>query len=125
MTQDDYKLWTGLTVNFSEADWERLANVASSRLASFLCLETLPSPIPDDLQIVLANWMAAVFKFQGDDARVVSKSVRNFTISFSSDSAANAFAQVAANYGDLLDKYSNCDSSIVVEQSKRYCCGRL
>lgn len=126
MTQEDYTLWTGETVNYSNEDWARLVAVASKRLASFLCLEALPNPLPDDLQMVLANWMAAVFRWQGNaDAQVESKSVRNFTIHFSSSSAANAFAQVAANYGDIIDDYSDCGSSVVVEKSKRYCCGRF
>lgn len=125
MTQDDYKLWTGLTVSYSEEDWERLVAVASSRLASFLCLEALPNPMPDGLQALLANWMAAVLKWQGTgDAQVEEKRIRNFTIRFSSNSAANAFAQVAENYSDLISQYSECKDSIVVEKSKRYCCGR-
>ena len=42
MTQDDYKLWTGRTTNFAEADWERIVANAAGRLASFLCLDVLP-----------------------------------------------------------------------------------
>lgn len=126
MTQEDYKLWTGQTVNYSDEDWARLVSVASSRLASFLCLDALPDPVPDELQVLLANWMAAVFKHQGNaDAQVESKSVRNFTIRFSSSSAANAFAQVAANYSDLIDQYSDCGNSLAVEKTKGYCCGRI
>lgn len=123
MTQDDYKLWTGETVSYSQADWQRIVNVAKTRLASFLCLESWPETIADDLQMLLANFICAVLRWQGTpEAGISSKSVRNFTISFNSDSAVNAFAQVAKNYSDIIEKYSMCDSGLTVEKSKRYCC---
>lgn len=125
MKQEDYKLWTGIAVSYDEEDWARLVSVASKRLASFLCLEALPDPMPDDLQELLANWMAGVFKFQGGaDTQIEEKRIRNFTIRFSSNSAVNAFAQIAKNYPDTLERYSQCGSSISVEKSKRHCCGR-
>lgn len=135
LTQADYKLWTGETVSYSEADWKRIVDVAKTRLASFLCLENWPTEIADDLEMLLANFICAVLRWQGTpEASVSSKSVRNFTISFNSDSAVNAFAQVAKNYSDIIEKYSQCDSGLAVEHSKHYgckgqeiggCCGRI
>lgn len=126
MTQEDYKLWTSATVNYSGEDWARITAVASMRLASFLCLEELPEPLPDDLAMVLANFIYGVLDFQGGkDAQVEEKRIRNFTIRFSSNNAANAFAQVARNYGDIVEKYSNCGNGFAVEKSTRSCCGRL
>lgn len=123
MTQDDYKLWTGETVTYSEADWKRIVAVAKTRLASFLCLDLYPEQTADDLEMLLANFICAVLRWQGTpEASVSSKSVRNFTISFNSDSAVNAFAQVAKNYGDIIEKYSQCDSGLKVEHSKSYNC---
>ena len=122
MTQDDYTLWTGETVTFDDEDWERIVAVASQRLASFLCLESLPDPLPDDLEGLLANFICAVFKFRGNYDTVESKSVRNFTIHFRSNSAVNAFAQVADQFGDVIGKYSECESDIKVERSTRCCC---
>jgi hypothetical protein len=125
MTQDDYKLWTGETVSYSDTDWQRIVNVAKTRLASFLCLESWPEQVADDLEMLLANFICAVLRWQGTpEASVSSKSVRNFTISFSSDSAINAFAQVAKNYSDIIEKYSLCDSGLEVEKSKVYNCSR-
>lgn len=123
MTQDDYKLWTGETVNYETEDWTRLVAVASGRLASFLCLDALPETLPDDLEELLANFIAAVLKRQGDHAEVTTKRVRNFTISFGTTSAANAFAKIAGLYADIIEKYSNCGSSFTVERSRRGCCG--
>ena len=125
MTQDDYKLWTGETVTFDDEDWERILAVASSRLASFLCLEALPDPLPDDLAELLANFICAVQKFQGNFDTIESKSVRNFTIHFRSDSAVNAYAQIARQFDDVIGKYSNCDTDFKVERSSRCCCGRF
>lgn len=125
MEISDYKLWTGETVNFSEVEWQRIVSNASSRLASFLCLAALPSPMEDDLQELLANFIAAVLKRQGDHAEVTTKRVRNFTISFSSSSAANAFARIAQDYQDTISKYSECGSGFDVERNARYCCGRF
>lgn len=125
MTQDDYKLWTGETVTFDDEDWERIVDVASGRLASFLCLEALPDPLPDDLAELLANFICGVFKFQGNFDTVESKSVRNFTIHFRSDSAVNAFAQVARQFDDVIGKYSECDLGFKVEKSTRCCCERF
>lgn len=124
MTQNDYKLWTGETVAYTEADWQRIVNLAKTRLASFLCLEQWPEQMADDLEMLLANFICAVLRWQGTpEASVNSKSVRNFTISFKDDSAVNAFAQVAKNYKDIIEKYSQCGDSLTVEKSKRYCCG--
>lgn len=126
MEQEDYKLWTGETVTYSDEDWGRIVAVASSRLASFLCLDSLPTPMPDDLAMVLANFIYGVLSFQGaKDAQVEEKRIRNFTIRFSSNNAANAFSQVASNYGDVIEKYSNCGNGFAVEKSTRCCCGRF
>lgn len=126
MTQEDYKLWTGATVTYSSEDWTRITAVASMRLASLLCLESLPTPLPDDLAMVLANFIYGVLNFQGaKDAQVEEKRIRNFTIRFSSNNAANAFAQVATNYGDIVEKYSKCGHGFAVEKNTGCCCGRF
>lgn len=122
----DYKLWTGSTAPSSDEQWERIVNVAASRLASFLCLSTLPTDgdgnLADDLQMLLANFIAATLKVQGDNEEVTSKRVRNFTITFNTDDAANAFASIAKRYGDIIDLYSDCGSGIIVERSVGRCC---
>lgn len=124
MTQDEYKLWTGESVEYSAEDWQKIVSVAKARLAALLCLDEWPAETPDDLGELLANFICAVLRFSGTpEAGISSKSVRNFTISFKSDSAVNAFAQVASNYADIIDKYSLCGSGMTVEKSKRYCCG--
>lgn len=122
MTQDDYKLWTGATVTYTEADWTRIVKSASSRLASFLCLDELPSTLPDDMEELLANFIYGVLAHQGDDTPIKEKRVRNFTIRFTTSSAANAFAEIAKNYGDIIDKYSQCGTALEVEKSPRSCC---
>lgn len=125
MTKDDYKLWTGETVDYSDEDWQRIVDVAKTRLASLLCLDSWPAEVADDLEMLLANFICAVLRFQGTpEASVSSKSVRNFTISFNSDSAVNAFAQLGNNYSDIIEKYSQCGSGLKVEDSKGYCCGK-
>lgn len=122
MEQADYQLFTGTTVAYSEEDWARLVNVAEGRLASFLCLDSLPSTLPDDLAELLANFIHGVLAHQGDDTPIEEKRIRNFTIRFTTSSAANAFAEVAKNYYDTIEKYSNCGSGIAVEKSERSCC---
>ena len=127
LTLEQYTLYTGLTVNYSSADWEALVSIAEMRLASFLCLKQFPKldKTNKDLAMLLANFIAAVIKFQGDGDAVESKSVRNFTINFKTSSAANAFAQIATQYSDIISKYSECDLGIKVERSRGYCCGRF
>ncbi len=123
MTQDDYQLWTGETVSYTDAQWKRIVDVAKTRLASFLCLDRWPETMADDLEMLLANFICAVLRWQGTpEASVSSKSVRNFTISFENDGAVNAFAQVAKNYSDIIEKYSQCDTGMAVERSKIYNC---
>lgn len=126
MTQDDYKLYTGQTVSqYTDTEWAALVSIAEMRLASFLCLEAFPGldETNRDLAMLLANFMAGVFKHQGDDDTIDSKSVRNFTIKFKSSSAANAFSQISQQYGDIIEKYSQCKLGFAVEKSKRCCCG--
>lgn len=125
LTQAQYKLFTGLTVTFTEEDWQTLVTVASKRLASFLCLGTFPDLADDnaDLAMLLANFIAAVLKFQGNGDTVESKRVRNFTINFKTSSASNAFSQIASQYSDIIEEYSQCDSGVIVERSRGCHCG--
>lgn len=129
MTQEQYTLYTGQTVNFSSSDWGAIVSVAEMRLASFLCLEALPTvddngetTYPADIAMVLANFIAAVLKFRGDGDMVESKHVRNFTINLKSSSASDAFSQIASQYGDIIDKYSDCGIGVKVERSAHRCC---
>ena len=124
LTQEQYTLFTGLTVSYLQSDWEAIVSIAEMRLASFLCLENFPEldETKTDLAMLLANFIAAVIKFQGDGDAIESKSVRNFTINFKS-SAADAFSQIANQYKDIIDKYSQCDLGVKVERSRRWCCG--
>ncbi|MBR3139064.1 hypothetical protein IKG38_03610 [Candidatus Saccharibacteria bacterium] len=127
LTLEQYTLYTGQTVSFLQSDWEAIVSIAEMRLASFLCLEEFPELTAKnkDLAMLLSNFMAAVFKFQGDGDAIESKSVRNFTINFKSNSAADAFSQIASQYQDIIDKYSQCDLGVKVERSRRYCCGNF
>lgn len=130
MTQDDYKLWTGDDASrYTPEQWTKLQASAERRLASFLCLSELPTDdqgkLYPDIEELLANFIAAVISHQGGASSTVeSKHVRNFTISFKTEIAANAFAQIAGQYGDIIEQYSNCDSAIRVERNAIYHCGR-
>lgn len=124
LTQEQYTLYTGLTTNYSSSDWESIVSVAEVRLASFLCLDELPyegegseKTLPADLALLLANFIAAVLRFQGNGDTVESKRVRNFTINFKSSSTANAFSQIASQYADIIEAYSECGTGIKVERS--------
>lgn len=125
LTLEQYTLYTGITPAYEDEDWNSIVLVAEMRLASFLCLEELPELDDNnqDLAMLLANFIAAVIKFQGDGDAIESKSVRNFTINFKTGRAANAFSQIASQYGDIIAKYSECDLGVRVERSKRHCCG--
>lgn len=124
LTQDDYKLLTGQTVNCSDEDWDILVDIAKLRLASFLCLDEFPEldETNNDLALLLANFLCSSLKFQGAPDTIESKSVRNFTINFKS-SATNAFEQIYKQYEDIIEKYTKCHLGIKVECSARHCCG--
>lgn len=129
MTQDDYKLWTGEDASrYTDEQWTKILTVAKLRLASFLCLSELPTDdegnLYDDIAQLLANFIASVIAHEGTSQSVESKHVRNFTINFKSGIAANAFAQIAQQYGDIIERYSNCNLGFKVEGSARFCCGR-
>lgn len=130
LTKADYKLFTGQESTLGSEDWSTVVDVACARLESFLCLTALPTDedgnLPADFKVLLSNFICATFVYQGTGAeKIASKSVRNFTISFTNDTAANAFAQVASQYGDIIDRYSECGSTISVEKNARYCCDRF
>lgn len=129
MTQDEYKLWTGEDASrYTDEQWTKILTVAKLRLASFLCLSELPTDddgnLPADIEQLLANFIAEVIVHQGNTGEVESKHVRNFTIEFASTTAANAFAKISQQYGDIIERYSNCNLGFAVEGSARYCCGR-
>lgn len=127
MTQDDYKLWTGQSAaQYTQDQWTKLVDNASRRLASFLCLDALPTidgAIPADLQEVLANFLNAIIAGQGRNAEVESKSVRNFTIKYTTTATADAFANIYDRFADVIEWYSNCDGQIKVEGRAHYHCG--
>lgn len=125
MTQDDYKLWTGQSSSYTSAEWTKITAAASARLASFLCLEALPTTLPADLEELLANFIAGVLSHQGSAGEVERKTVRNFTVDFRESTAANAFAYIGQQYGDTIEKYSKCELSIRVEGNAHHCCGGL
>jgi hypothetical protein len=117
MTQDEYNLFTGESINIDGEDWAVLLEVAEARLASFLCLEKFPANPSNLMKELLANFMCAVFHFRGNGTdKVEEKRVRNFTVRFANDTAPNAFAQVARNYGDLVEELSECGSGLKVER---------
>ena len=130
LTQEQYTLYTGQTSNYVNSDWLSIVAVAEMRLASFLCLEELPTEgegdekvLPADLALLLANFISAVLRFQGNGDTVESKRVRNFTINFKTSSATNAFSQIASQYSDVIAKYSQCDLGVKVERSHWHCYG--
>lgn len=131
LTQDDYKLYTGETSNLSDDDWAKVVSMSSVRLAGLLCLEELPTDeegnLPDDFKLVLANFICLMLADRGRNLQVSSKRVRNFTINYSSSSAANAFAKVMEEYGDIVGKYSNCRGMAIEHNYPRCggCCGRI
>lgn len=133
LTQEQYTLYTGLKTSYSESDWEAIVSVAEVRLASFLCLLELSTVedesgeqiLPADFALLLANFIAAVLRFQGNGDSVSSKRVRNFTINFKTSSAADAFSQIATQYSDIIEKYSQCGMGVVVERQRGCCCGRF
>lgn len=126
LSQDDYKLYAGETSGLSDEDWTKIVSMSSVRLAGLLCLEELPTDeggnLPDDFKLVLANFICLMLADRGRNLQVSSKRVRNFTINYSSSSAANAFAKVMEEYGDIVGKYSNCQS-LAFERNYPRCCG--
>lgn len=166
LTQDDYQLYTGVAVNFTDEQWQKLVNIAASRLAGFLCRDSLGvdtgNPLtaeeydnlsltaqeyddkgltaeeydnggktllmeggevrlPDDLEMLLANFICIMLGNLGDKAPIQSKHVRNFTITYA-NSATTAFGKLRQLYGDIIEKYSNCNGGVCVERSARRCC---
>lgn len=117
LTQDEYKLFTGESISYSEEYWKRLVSNAQRRLASYLCLPNWPSKAEDDLLELLANFMCAVFNYQGSNQKVASKTIRNFSISFRQNEASNAFEQLSNLYSDTIARYSKCGSGVSVERS--------
>lgn len=125
ITIANYILWTGDSApQMTDAQWARVTNTAAARLLSFLCMDELPDPMPDDFEELLANFLSAIFARSGSKGEVESKTVRNFHITFRTKNTANAFADIYADYADIIGKYSQCDSALHVEHNERYCCGR-
>ena len=118
LTQDQYNLFTGQSVSYSESDWTAIVTSATLRLASFLCLDEFPELTDDNLDLaeLLANFIAGVLKYQGGADVEESKSVRNFTIKFATSSTADTFSYIAKHYGDIIDKYSECGIGVAVER---------
>lgn len=122
MTQDDFKFLTGMTTNYTETQWATIKGAAEIRFASFLCLDDFPDPMPADLEEAFANFIAATISNQGAAGEVESKHVRNFTVNFRKSAAANAFARIAQQYGDVIERCSNCSLGVDVCEIAPRCC---
>lgn len=122
MTQDDFKFLTGMTTNYTATQWATIVAAAATRLASFLCLDALPETMPADLEEAFANFIAAVITNHGANGEVESKHVRNFTVNFRASTAANAFARIAQQYGDVIERYSDCSLGVDVCERAPRCC---
>lgn len=121
----NYMLWTGdAAPQVTDAQWAKITNAAAARLLSFLCMNELPDPMPDDFEELLANFISAVRIRSGSKGEVETKIVRSFHITFRAKSAANAFAEIYTQFGDVIAKYSLCGSTLNVERNEGYCCGR-
>ena len=125
MTQEEYTLYTGESINYSASDWASLVEIAEIRLASFLCLDSFPEldSSNKDLAYLLANFICATLKYQGNFEDAEEKRIRNFTIRFR-EGAANAFAQIFNQFHDVIEKYSECGDGLDVERTWRCCCER-
>ena len=55
LTQEQYTLYTGQTSNYVNSDWLSIVAVAEMRLASFLCLEELPTEGEGDEKVLPAD----------------------------------------------------------------------
>lgn len=122
MTQDDFKFLTGMTTTYTPTQWTAITNAAKIRFASFLCLDDFPDPLPADFEDAFANFIAATIANQGAAGEVESKHVRNFTVNFRKSTAANAFARIAQQYGDVLERYSECALGVDVSEPQPRCC---
>lgn len=124
LTQDDYRLYTAETSSYSDEDWSKMVSMSAVRLAGMLCLEELPTDeegnLPDDLAMLLANFIYLVLSHRGKDSKVTSKRVRNFTINYSNSNSTGAFSKLQEDYGDIIGKYSQCGNGFVVEKTQRF-----
>lgn len=129
LTQDDYKLYTGETSSLSTENWSKIVSLGVERLAWQLCLEELPKDsegnLPNDLAMLLANFIYLMLSHRGSDSRIESKSVRNFTIKFGTSGVTGAFAKLSENYPDIIEKYSQCGATMSVERNTETCCGHF
>ena len=122
MTQDDYKLWTGSTASYTDEEWQKIQTAATKRLARFLCLETLPDPMPEDLAEMTAYFISAVIGNRQAAGEVQRKSVRNVTVECSEPTAAHAFAAIYQQFADVIEAYGECRETISVPRTRRDCC---
>ena len=120
ITIKDYELYSGDTWNGSEEDFNKLEQVAELRLKRYLCLEDFPTPLPDDLAMLLANFIAFAINDTAVNSGVESKSVRNFTVKFNQNSK-NAWLKLNESFADIIGSYSQCSLGIGIETTSNPC----
>lgn len=123
LTQDEYSLYTGEPVSgkYSDEYWKKLVNIALSRLESLLCLPELPwaeKDTPDKFKMLLAEFMSGTFAHSGNQEKVQSKTIRNFSVTFRSNKAANAFQSLYEKYPDIIEEYSGCGDGFIIEKGR-------
>ena len=116
----DYELYSGEKWPLPESDWCKIERIAELRLARQLCLEELPDPMPDDLAMLLANFISYALVDNGANSGVESKSVRNFTIRFNTN-ASNAWDKLNQYFGDIIGEYSQCCNGVDIETTQSIC----
>lgn len=100
--------------SLEDTNYALYLNLAILRLDDLLCRKVEEmTPVPDDLQLLLARMFDCTVKEQSasSDSGVASKRVEDFTITFKdeAESPMNALLKLNIN---LISKYSACQAEI-------------
>ena len=111
MTKENIEALLGRSLSDVEVtNFDLYLKIAGLRLTDLIC--TVPDPMPEDLQLLLARLFDSIAKENTQEAgNVASKRVEDFQINYR-EGASSVFDEVVNNNNSVIQKYSTCSAGI-------------
>lgn len=114
ISQDKMAKLLGRSLSTTETEnYELYLDLAVARIKDLLCVTSLPSELPIDLELLVARCFGVMSVEQVSDGENVSnKKVEDFSISYDTNSKETPMSKFVRQNVSIIAKYSECQGKI-------------
>lgn len=114
ISQDKMAKLLGRSLSTTETEnYELYLDLAIARIKDLLCVTSLPSELPIDLELLVARCFGVMSVEQVSDGENVSnKKVEDFSISYDTNSKDTPMSKFVRQNVSIIAKYSECQGKI-------------